>query len=82
MSDILVRNIPDDLKRQIEESARANKRSLSREIEALLKRALAGAKSSEYGLGEELGMLVPPEMWTDDFIQPRDNTERPGPDFE
>ncbi|WP_442753548.1 FitA-like ribbon-helix-helix domain-containing protein [Methylocystis sp. JAN1] len=82
MSDILVRNIPDDLKRQIEERARANKRRLSREIEALLKRALAAPRPSEYGLGEELHMLVPPELWTDDFIQPRDNAERPGPDFE
>lgn len=82
MSDILVRDIPEDQKRQIEERARANKRSLSREIEALLKRALAGPPPSEYGLGEELRKLVPQDLWTDDFIQPRDNTERPGLDFE
>jgi hypothetical protein len=82
MSDILIRDVAPDLKRQIEERARANKRSLSREIEALLQRALSVSKSSEYGLGDELAQLVPQEYWTDEFIQPRDNAERPGPDFE
>ena len=41
MSDILIRNVPAEFKREIEERARAHKRSLSREIEALLQRALA-----------------------------------------
>ena len=42
MSDILIRNVRPELKREIEERARAHKRSLSREIEALLA-ARAGA---------------------------------------
>ena len=33
MSDILIRNVRPELKREIEELARAHKRSLSREIE-------------------------------------------------
>jgi hypothetical protein len=82
MSDILIRNVPAELKRQIEERARANKRSLSREIEALLQRSLSLSKASEYGLGTELSQLVPNDYWTDDFIVPRDNTERQMPDFE
>jgi len=81
MSDILVRNIRPELKREIEERARRNKRSLSREIEALLQRSLALSSSTEVGLGTQLSRLVPKEYWTEDFIQPRDDTERPPPDF-
>jgi hypothetical protein len=54
---------------------------LSREIEELLERALIQSKCTERGLGTELSQLVPKEYWTDDFIQPRDNAERPPPDF-
>ncbi len=81
MSDILIRNVRPELKREIEELARAHKRSLSREVEELLERALIQSKCTERGLGTELSQLVPKEYWTDDFIQPRDDTERPPPDF-
>ncbi len=81
MFDILIRNVRPELKREIEERARTNQRSLSREIEELLERALIQSRSTERGLGTELSQLVPKEYWTDDFIQPRDHTERPPPDF-
>ena len=87
MSDILIRNVRPELKRQLQESASANKRSLSREIEALLQRALASTTGAEDGdsaggLGTELSKLVPSKYRLDDFPPPRDNTERPPPDFE
>jgi len=81
MSDVLIRNVRLELKREIEERARRNKQSLSREIEDLLERALVQSKFAERGLGTELSQLVPKEYWTDEFIQPRDDTERPPPDF-
>ena len=88
MSDILVRNMPAELKRQIEERARSHKHSLSREITALLQRALAETKpleSSELqgGLGSELARIFPKELRSEDFILPtRDDPERPPPTFD
>ena len=88
MSDILIRDVPAELKRQIEERARAHKHSLSREITALLQRALAQAKPLESrelegGLGTELSRLLPKEYRSDDFVQPsRDDPERPPPTFD
>jgi antitoxin FitA len=88
MSDILIRNVPNPLKRQIEDRARAHKHSLSREIIVLIERALAQTKppeSSELkgGLGTELSQLVPKEDRWDDFRQPsRHDPERPPPKFD
>jgi hypothetical protein len=67
---------------------RAHKRSLSREIEALLQRALAQTKPVESrdlegGLGTELARLFPKELRSEDFIPPsRDDPERPPPTFD
>lgn len=82
MSDILIRDVTDELRRKLEERAREHRRSLSSEAAALLERALAAPEPSEFGLGAELSQLVPREYWTDDFIQPREKGERPPPDFE
>jgi plasmid stability protein len=88
MSDILIRNVRPELKREIEELARAHKRSLSREIETLLQRALDQTKPTESselegGLGTELARLFPKELRSEDFIPPsRDDPERPPPTFD
>jgi plasmid stability protein len=87
MSDILIRNMPADLKRQIEDRARRGRHSLSREIQLLLERALAQTTRPEGkqlvgGLGTRLAGLIKEEDWDDAFIQPRDNTEREPPTFE
>jgi plasmid stability protein len=87
MPDILIRNVPSDLKRQIEERARGHKRSLSLEINTLLESALAHETRPQIAqpagaLGTKLASLVSEEDWTDAFIQPRDNTERGAPTFE
>ncbi len=74
MSDILVRNVPAELKRQIEDRARAHKQSLSREITALLQRALAQnppeSGESEGGLGDILARTFPKQHDYDDFVLP------------
>lgn len=87
MSDILVRNVPAELKRQIEERARAHKRSLSREIEELLQSALARNRPRsgevEGGLGTRLARIFPKQYNYDDFVLPsRNDPERPPPTFD
>jgi plasmid stability protein len=87
MADILLRDVPSEMKRQIEDLAHGHKRSISSEAKALLERALAqsvrpkGARGAG-GLGTRLKGLVSQEDWTDDFIQPRDQIDRAPPDFE
>ncbi|QGM99272.1 FitA-like ribbon-helix-helix domain-containing protein [Methylocystis parvus] len=87
MSDILLRNIPPEMKRRIEDLAHGHRRSLSSEVKLLLERALSQSQRTESsretgGLGTRLKGLVASEDWTDDFIRPRDRSERPAPDFE
>ncbi|MBM3576967.1 MAG: hypothetical protein FJX40_04720 [Alphaproteobacteria bacterium] len=87
MTDILLRDVPPEMKRQIEDLAHGHKRSISSEAKALLERSLAqsvrpeGARGAG-GLGTRLKCLVQQEDWTDDFIQPRDQSDRAPPDFE
>ncbi len=87
MPDILLRDVPPELKRQIEDLAHRHKRSISSEAKSLLERALAQSVGGECaqragGLGTRLKGLVREEDWTDDFIPPRDQTDRAPPDFE
>lgn len=87
MPDILLRDVPREMKRQIEDLAHGHKRSISSEAKVLLERALSQAVRPEHargagGLGTRLKGLVSQEDWTDDFIQPRDHSDRAPPDFE
>ncbi len=87
MPDILLRNVPPEMKRQIEDLAHGHKRSISSQAKLLLERALSQAVRPERaqgagGLGTRLKGLVSQEDWTDDFIQPRDHSDRAPPDFE
>ncbi len=82
MSDILIRNVRPELKREIEERAQRNKRSLSQEIEALLQRSLAISEPAEPGVGTKLAQIFPKEYRMENFLPPRDPAERPPPDFE
>jgi plasmid stability protein len=67
MPDLLVRDIDDDLKRMIEDRARANRRSLSDEVKALLREKFV---QTRYGrkLGTEMFNLVRPEDRGDDLV--------------
>ncbi|MBM3564221.1 MAG: hypothetical protein FJX16_11205 [Alphaproteobacteria bacterium] len=87
MPDILLRDVSPELKRQIEDLAHGHNRSLSSEIKMLLKSALSQSTRARGvrltgGLGTKLKGLISAEDWTDDFVQPRDKSERPLPTFE
>lgn len=67
MTDLLIRNIGPRLKRQIEESARKNKHSLSQEAKELLRRGLASTDHPKK-LGTWLFDLVPDEYRGEDLV--------------
>ena len=88
MSDLLIRDVPTELKRQLKERARRQGHNLSCETLALIQRGLAAEKITEAddvtgaGLGTRLASLIPAELWSDDLIHPRDDgADRPPPDF-
>ena len=81
MTDLLIRNIDAHLKRQLEESARNHRRSLSEEARILLKKALL-EPSDQRKMGTALFKLVPQEYRGDDLVfEVPGDVSRP-PDFE
>jgi plasmid stability protein len=81
MSDLLIRNISAHLKHQIEERARANRRSLSEEAKTLLEKAVADS-TDDLKIGTELFNLIRPEDRGDDLIFEIPGEIRKPPDFE
>ncbi len=83
MADLLIRNLDPELKRKLQERARAHKRSLSEEAQQLLNDAVKIKKPKPaVGLGTYMASLIPPEYRGDDLV-----FEVPGglsepPDFE
>jgi hypothetical protein len=67
MADLLIRNIEPDLKRQIEEHARTNKRSLSEAAKQLLLRGLSASDDTR-GLGTLMFETIRPEDRGDDLV--------------
>jgi plasmid stability protein len=81
MPDLLVRDIEDDLKRLIEHSARAHRRSLSDEVKSLVRQALA-IPDKPVGMGTYLYSLMRDEDRGDDLVfEYRGDLPKP-PDFE
>ncbi len=81
MPDLLIRNIEPQLKREIEENARKNNRSLSEEAKLLIQRALA-AGADNRKLGTLMSQLLAPEDRSDDYVfEAPGDISRP-PDFE
>ena len=81
MSDLLIRNIDPHLKRQLEQSARVHRRSLSEEARLLLKKALLHP-AREQQMGTALARLVPKEFRSDELIfEIPEDVSRP-PEFE
>jgi plasmid stability protein len=76
MSDLLIRNMPARMKRQIKERARAHGRSLSAEAQALIQKGLIAAEP-EMKMGTWLFSLVPEEVRGDDLVFEID--DRPNP---
>jgi hypothetical protein len=79
--DLLVRDIEDDLKRLIEDSARTHRRSLSEEVKILLREKLVDQNGSRK-LGTEMFNLVRPEDRGDDLVFEIPGEISPPPDFE
>ena len=81
MSDLLVRDIEDDLKRLIEDSARTHRRSLSDEVKSLVRKALE-LPDKPVGMGTYLFSLVRPEDRGDDLVFEIKGEAPDPPDFE
>jgi plasmid stability protein len=86
MVDILIRGVPEELKRRIDGCASRHGHSLSREITLLIVQALAEQEArdeeSATGLGTRLAMLILAADWTDDLIVERDSSDREPPAFQ
>lgn len=81
MTDILVRNIGPDLAKRLKDSARRNRRSLSDEAKALMKRGLVTSQSSAK-MGDFLFSLVEKHHRGDDLVFERDEPVVLPPTFE
>ena len=87
MPDILVRGIPVQMKKQIEQRAREHGQSLSAEVRLLIQRGLkAGIDDVEAmahaapGLGDHMAVLaasLEPGDWDEQLIPPRNEKDRP-----
>jgi plasmid stability protein len=84
MVDILIRGVPEDLKRRIDGRASLHGHSLSHEITLLIREALADREARDgetTGLGTRLAQLISAADWSDDLIVERDPSDREPPDF-
>jgi plasmid stability protein len=81
MSDLLIRNIAPKIKRQIQERARAHRRSVSEEAKFLIRKGLS-VPDPDFNMGTFLAGLVRLEDRGDDLVfEYRGNLPKP-PDFE
>jgi len=67
MSDLLIRDIDPQLKRDVEESAQRHNRSLSDEAKSLIRRALLESRPDRR-LGSEMFDSILPEDRGDDLV--------------
>lgn len=81
MPDLVIRNLAPDLKAALAERAKANGRSVSREADQLLRRALA-LPAEDPSAWEALRKHVEPFGGFDIELPPRGDGGRPLPDFE
>ena len=81
MADLLVRNISDGLKREIERRARRNRRNLSDETKALIRMGLTSAERP-IKMGTFLFSLLEDKYRGDDLVFERNDLVSPPPNFE
>jgi plasmid stability protein len=80
MSDLLIRNLPPQMKRQLQNRAKTHRRSLSEEAKDLLQRALLQPQDGRK-LGTEMFNLMRPEDRGEDLqVEVRGDLPDP-PDF-
>lgn len=68
MGDLLIRNLDDALKRELQERARHSGRSLSDEAIVLLRRSLHAPGAENVPAGEWLRGILGEERWTDEEL--------------
>jgi len=76
VGDLLIRNLDDTLKRELQDRARESGRSLSDEAVVHLRRSLASAGSGSRPAGEWLAALLSKERWTDDELAAIESARR------
>ncbi len=81
MADMLVRNVSVGLKREIERRARRNRRNLSDEAKALIRRGLAGGEAP-LKMGTFLFSVLDDKYRGDDLVFERNDLVSPPPNFE
>jgi plasmid stability protein len=81
MPDLLIRNIPVELKRQIERRARETELSLSDAAKSLIETGLKGGSTPRRRLGTELFELLAPEFRSDDLVFEIPDLADEPPDF-
>jgi len=79
MPDLLIRDIDAEMKRQLEQRANANHRSLSDEAKSLIRKGLGGRR--ELKLGSALCGLIPLEDRGEDLVFEVPEPVRPPPDL-
>lgn len=68
MGDLLIRNLDDSLKRELQERARQSGRSLSDEVMTHLRRSLSISETSSQPAGDWLRGLLGAERWSDEEL--------------
>ncbi|MBB4193614.1 plasmid stability protein [Rhizobium aethiopicum] len=68
MGDLLIRDVPDAMKRQLQESAQRNGRSLSEEAIEIIRRQIAAERSGAPA-GQRLRSLMGDERLSDDEVE-------------
>lgn len=68
MGDLLIRDVPDAMKRQLQESAQRNGRSLSEEAIEIIRQQIA-VKRSGVSAGQRLRSLMSDERLSDDEVE-------------
>jgi plasmid stability protein len=81
MADLLIRNIPPQLKRRIQERAWKRGHSLSEEAKALIERGFA-APQPPLKMGSFLFSLIEDRDRGDDLVFERNDLASPPPSFE
>jgi plasmid stability protein len=83
LPDILVRDLPVELKKEIERRARKSGRSLSGEVKALLQDAMRSKEPTpETSLWSRMRDSLPEDCRLDqDLVPPRSAEDRPPPEF-
>ena len=85
MGDLLIRDVPDAMKRQLQESAQRNGRSLSEEAIEIIRQQIAVNRSG-VSAGQRLRSLMSGERLSDDEVEAiaasRHELDREPPRFE